>query len=267
MEGKLVGICLALKLAKSLPSTATAIHIYLDNQVAIKACTRCPHQQPRQHIILDIHKDTEALAVTHPSAKLHLTWIPGHKDIPGNVAADNEVKAATDDASSVDEPLPQSTAAARQHVHAHVKSPPEDLRVGAHHHHIRGKLNSKKTATLLATLPHTQCSILVQLQSGHILLHEYLACFSHADMLCCMHCNVTESVRHFLSICGRHTHMCTCLLNNIRMLKDASLHNHGFDPTTLLSHPDVIPLTLEFVTETGHFPQHTANLAHAPPID
>ena len=61
--------------------------------------------------------------------------------------------------------------------------------------------------------------------------------------------------------------MCTRLLNNIRMLKDASLRNHGFDPATLLSHPDIIPLTLKFVTETGRFPQHTANLAHAPPVD
>ena len=163
MEGELVGICLALKLAKSLPSTATAIHIYLNNQVAIEACTRCPHQQPGQHIILDIHKDTEAFAATHPLAKLHLTWIPGHKDIPGNVTADNKAKAAADDVSSFDEPLPQSTAAARQHMRAHVKSPPEDLRVSAHHHRIRGKLNSKKTATLLATLMCTQCSILVQL--------------------------------------------------------------------------------------------------------
>ena len=112
MEGKLVGICLTLKLAKSLPSTATAVHIYLDNQVAIEACTHCPHQQPRQHIILDINKDTEAFAMTHPSAKLHLTWIPGHKDIPGNVTMDNEAKAAADDVSSIDEPLPQSAAVA-----------------------------------------------------------------------------------------------------------------------------------------------------------
>ena len=257
MEGELVGIRLALKLAKLLPSTATAIHIYLDNQAAIRACTNRPHQQPGQHIILDIHKDTEALAITHPSAKLYLTWAPGHKDIPGNDAADKEAKTAADDVDGDDEPLPQSAAAARQYARAHVKSPPENQRVGAHHRRVRGKLSSKKTAALLAALPRAQCSILVQLRSGHIPLREYLARFGHADTPRCTHCNVTESVRHYLSICGRYTHARTRLLNSIRSLKDASLRNRGFDPATLLSHPDVIPLTLKFVTETGRFPRHS----------
>jgi len=66
MEGELVGIQLALKLAESLPSTATTIYIYLDNQAAIRGCTNRPHHQPGQHIILNIHKDTETLAITHP---------------------------------------------------------------------------------------------------------------------------------------------------------------------------------------------------------
>jgi len=38
-----------------------------------------------------------------------------------------------------------------------------------------------------------------------------------------------------------------------------SIRDRGFDSATLLSHPDVIPLTLKFVTETGRFPRHTVN--------
>ena len=62
-------------------------------------------------------------------------------------------------------------------------------------------------------------------------------------------------------ICGRYTRARTRLLNSIRSLKDATLRNRGFDLATLLSHPDVIPLTLIFVTETGRFPRHTDNPA------
>ena len=180
-------------------------------------------------------------------------------DIPGNDAADKEAKAAADDVDGDDEPLPQSAAAARQYARAHIKSPPENQRVGAHHRRVRGKLSSKKTAALLAALRRAQCSILVQLRSGHIPLREYLARFGHADTPRCTHCNVTESVRHYLSICGRYTHARTRLLNSIRLLKDASLRDRGFDSAILLSHPDVIPLTLKFVTETGRFPRHTVN--------
>ena len=98
---------------------------------------------------------------------------------------------------------------------------------------------------------------------------EYLARFGHADTPQCTHshCNVTESVRHYLSICGRYTHARTRLLISISSLKDASLRNHGFDPAILLSHPYVIPLTLKFVTETGHFPRHTTNPTLAFPED
>ena len=51
------------------------------------------------------------------------------------------------------------------------------------------------------------------------------------------------------------------LLNSIRSLKDASLRNRGFDSAILLSHPDIIPLTLKFVTETGRFPD-TQSIPH-----
>ena len=130
--------------------------------------------------------------------------------------ADKEAKAAADDVDGDDEPLPQSAATARQHARAHIKSPPENQRVGAHHRRVRGKLSSKKTAALLAALPRAQCSILVQLRSGHIPLREYLARFGHADTPRCTHCNVMESVRHYLSICGRYTHARMRLLNSIQ---------------------------------------------------
>ncbi|KAF8319970.1 hypothetical protein DL93DRAFT_2039769, partial [Clavulina sp. PMI_390] len=64
---------------------------------------------------------------------------------------------------------------------------------------------SKKTATMLASLPRKKCSILAQLRSGHAPLGEYLARFGHAETPACTRCGQVESVRHYLTVCKRYS--------------------------------------------------------------
>jgi ribonuclease HI len=266
-EGELEGIRLALLLAADTPDDATAIFIHLDNQAAILACSHGPTRQPAQHLILAVLNTAECLRETHPLAELHLNWIPGHVGIRGNEIADEEAKKAANDAEA-DEAThrnngrrpsasrPTSAAATRQLASAHFTPPPENPHTGAHHRHIRGDLSSKEAAGILASLRRGQCSILVQLRSGHVGLRSYLARFAHVDSPLCTRCTSPETVDHYLTTCRRYSQARSRLTRAILDLPDRALHRRTRDLTTLLSHPDVIPLTLQFISDTGRFPLH-----------
>jgi ribonuclease HI len=256
-EAELVGIQLALQLAEHLPTTATAIFIHLDNQPAIAACTNPPGRQPAQHHILEIHKAAAKLRHTHTDAILHLNWIPGHSEIPGNEAADRTAKSAANRPAREPTGTCTSAAAARQYARAHFNKPADDQRSASHHRKIRGTLSSQRTAALLASRRRGQCSILVQLRSGHVGLRSYLARFGHAESPMCRRCETPETVEHYLTTCIRHYRSRSRLIHAIQNHKDSSLHRKSKDVATLLSHPDVIPLTLRYIADTGRFPLHT----------
>ncbi|KAF8338834.1 ribonuclease H-like domain-containing protein, partial [Cantharellus anzutake] len=93
-EGELVGIKLALDIARLLPSDTTKVIVCLDSQAAIKALAHPPRHQPGQHIILKILGEYEDIRTTHPNLHIHLDWVPGHQDIPGNEKADSLAKKA-----------------------------------------------------------------------------------------------------------------------------------------------------------------------------
>lgn len=49
--------------------------------------------------------------------------------------------------------------------------------------------------------------------------------------------------------------------------KNKNIRTKGYDLAVLLSHPDAIPFTLQFITDTGRFPRHVANPTHVYPED
>ncbi|KAF8309670.1 hypothetical protein DL93DRAFT_2029847, partial [Clavulina sp. PMI_390] len=93
-------------------------------------------------------------------------------------------------------------------------------------------------------------SSLVQLRTGHAPLRGYLARFCHADTPHCERCGEAWSVRHYLATCRQHNCERMELQKKVRVLEDPSFRNKGFDLSALLSHPDVIPLTLKFIATT-----------------
>lgn len=251
-----MGILLALDLASHLPLHTKRLYIHLDNQAAIAACCSHPRRNAGQYILLAIHKARGAFAKSHPHSSVHLRWIPGHCGVPGNEAADEEARAATEDPLSDSPPIPltHSAAAARQHARIHFTTPDENLKVASHHRRYRGDLTSRKTSLLLGTLSRAHCSLLVQLRSGHIALRGYLARFAQAEGPHCPACRVPETVPHFLLECRRYTRQRAHLVRSVYALDARDVRTKATDLTTLLSHPDVIPITLHYVDSTRRFP-------------
>ncbi|KAF9515817.1 hypothetical protein BS47DRAFT_1282621, partial [Hydnum rufescens UP504] len=62
---------------------------------------------------------------------------------------------------------------------------------------------SKTTFRSLAALRRGECSIIVQLRTGHVALRAYLNRFGHSDSPNCLLCNEPETVEHFLVTCQR----------------------------------------------------------------
>ncbi|KAE9391865.1 hypothetical protein BT96DRAFT_754846, partial [Gymnopus androsaceus JB14] len=57
---------------------------------------------------------------------------------------------------------------------------------------------------LYADLSHPEASILTQLQTGHTGLNHHLHQIGAADSPNCAHCNVPETMEHFLLTCQHY---------------------------------------------------------------
>ncbi|KAJ7785055.1 hypothetical protein DFH07DRAFT_686461, partial [Mycena maculata] len=91
-EAELVGLILCLvMIANTLRLCSTTILI--DNQGAICVVAN-PWPQPGQHLVQIFHKTLRDLQKKQRTLKLHITWIPGHKDVEGNRAVNTEAKKA-----------------------------------------------------------------------------------------------------------------------------------------------------------------------------
>jgi hypothetical protein len=192
-----------------------------------------------------------------PNLKVHMAWVPGHMGVDGNKVADREAKeAAKGPLSALQRPrkalsqlLPKSVAA----IKAAVKKDSTRRWIKRWKASQRAKLASKydnrppdtHVLRIYKDLSRQEASILTQLRTGHIGLNAFRYRIGQVDSPNCTHCNVPETVTHYLLTCRRFIDQRHTLKNTLkRKLSLINLIGHK-PPTTQL---------LEFINATSRFP-------------
>ncbi|KAG2063424.1 hypothetical protein BDR04DRAFT_976650, partial [Suillus decipiens] len=99
-KAELVGMILAVKILKEEGGGRRGtMALGVDNQTAILATTAF-QSKPGHHLANSFHDNL------HNGRKLIIRWMPGHKGIPGNEAADIEAKRVAAGKSSPPDELP-----------------------------------------------------------------------------------------------------------------------------------------------------------------
>ncbi|KAK7006698.1 hypothetical protein R3P38DRAFT_3214056 [Favolaschia claudopus] len=209
--GIVCGAILALDIVADI-SRLTDVDIFLDCQPAIAALFS-PKTQPGQYLLAVFHAILGRLTRTRRTLKIRLRWVPAHVGIAGNELVDTLAKEAALGASTplktsvkiFESPLPVSRAAAiAAGSKAFTRKWVEEWRTSPRHARIAffdSPTPSNVVSKMYNGLSRPQCSILAQLRTGHIELNAYLFRFHLAPSPSCPHCNVPESVPHFLLLC------------------------------------------------------------------
>lgn len=94
--GEQTGELMSLELIwREEPGTVTKASVYVDSQASLKALKS--NKPVSGHQLADaIHEAHERVLAKHPGAEITFRWIAVHKDCPGNKAADQEAKLASD---------------------------------------------------------------------------------------------------------------------------------------------------------------------------
>jgi len=254
-EGELTGVLLALHMVDRLLKP-DSILIALDNQAAIRALQKSS-PQPGQHILDAIHARIRQLRSRRKICNLHLEWVPGHKGVEGNEAADVSAKEAANGTSSPPAqlpplllaPLPSSTAALKAECKISIQSRRLELWKVSPRYSKMSKtgpsLPSAKFTKQLLRLDRKSTSILVQLCSGHVGLNGFLKKRKAVPSALCKKCNQPETVAHYLIHCRRY--------HQERMALKKEVGKAANSVSRLLSDPKIIHATLRYISATKRF--------------
>lgn len=113
-EAEIIGLILSLHLAQQ-QDELTKLSIWIDNSSAITAADTST-SGPSHYLLDHFHTLLTELRLQHPTAKVIISWIPGHEGVEGNERADEEAKRAAAGRSSqkkyllaqLHKPLPRS---------------------------------------------------------------------------------------------------------------------------------------------------------------
>ena len=184
---------------------------------------------------------------------LWLQWVPGHKDFEPNECVDQEAKKAAQGYLSpwkdlpkfLQKLLPISVSALHQEVNASIQRHwVHQWKASPHYNHLWSIDNSvllKKFLKLTSPLSHRQSSLLMQLQTSHIGLNQWLFKIQCLDTPTCPHYQgiTVETVCHLLFKCPQY-----CWEHHIF---DTTLRRKARDLSYILLHPNTMLSLLHYI--------------------
>src|SRR5579859_2012914 len=244
----------AFKLAANIVQESGNLYeksvIYLDSQAAAKGLTK-PNKQSGQQILISVLENIETIKALTPN--ITLIWIPGHMEIVGNEKADEAAKEAAKskkvDVNFTHKPLKSSRSNVINQIvkkdwldaWKNGKDNAKQLR------RITTKAQDQESKKLYNSINNrTSLAQLARLRTGHCSLNQYLHRFGIEESPLCECGNeAIENVEHYLLHCPRYDRQ------RSKLRKEVGIG--GMQIEKLLSYPEFINSTLEFVKETGRF--------------
>jgi len=268
-EGELIGAILAVHSIRATRRSRN-ITIAIDNQATIQALAK-PNRKPGQHLVIAFHHLLARLLAKSPRLSIHLTWIPGHADIPGNQVADEQARAAAAGESSppkelppiLRRPLPLSLSATKSRQKSQLYDDWQKIWTASPRSRRLQRLDQSTTLQQIHrcvnTLSRRNSSLVVQLRTQKITLNGFLHKIGQHDTGLCDSCNMVEDINHFLFFCSK-------FIPHRDALK-ASLGRCSNSLQYLLSTPKGIRHTLIFVHNTRRFPMYHDTVPSDDPPD
>ena len=205
--GELAGIKMALQIARDMVHYNMPFFIFSDNQSAIKALRRPNRRAPPKLVteILELHRELKGLAERNVS--VHLRWLPAHRGIPGNEAADAAAKRAAQLGKQLRVPetgLPLPLAKAKAAVHQRTQDQwAHRWEHSAHGHQLRHwqPAPDRRTLSRYSNLTRRQASLLFQKRTGKNPQNAYIYTIGRVDSPGCPCGAPKQDVNHVLFDC------------------------------------------------------------------
>lgn len=201
-ELELLAIALAIAEFKTLisvnPSTPGCLSIFSNSQTALQHIHKPLKPRPMQHLAQTVKMFIKYLGDT----EICFFWVPGHKAIDENEAANKAAKEAAEEGATKPNILPMSLSKLAQQARTTFHLRTANFSTGRK----ELKTQPRKIADALAQLEKGQAASIFQLRSGHFPLNGYLKRFNHHPTGKCDTCRAPETVPHYLLYCQRFKH-------------------------------------------------------------
>ena len=246
---ELTAIQMAVMLFEENTDEFANVYIFADNQAAIQA-VESPNRQSGQYIIRSILDTIDKVHAVKPACKIHIEWVPGHKNIDGNEKADQAAKAAATTLNPAPPAIRMKSAQSRS-IQAMAKAQSEaEWKAGRENARQLRNMSQRPGATavpkLYGALKQRKHVVWVaRLRTGHCHLNEYLHRFKIIETPECECGAERETVKHFLLNCE--------LYDRERDVLRRRVGAQGMRVETLLGDSQTIKETVKYIEETGRF--------------
>ncbi|KNZ47985.1 hypothetical protein VP01_599g3 [Puccinia sorghi] len=257
-ETELIGIHLAIKLAKEMTSSPNAssiagVAIFSDNQGALINSTHPIRSESGQALALANFLDCKTLGT-----QVRLYWSPGHEGLKSNEKADSLARSAAHSSAEGNSNefactlLPASLSKLRQTCGARILQEDDELQFAREDLACFGfRKDPLPVVRALDCLERGLATIIHQLRANNAPLKNFLFKIKATLDPRCPTCGVWETAQHFLMFCTRYRLQRQSLKKRLRRLKC------GVNPDSFRSIMDNAKAMAEvgqFVLDTQRFP-------------